>query len=40
VINLAASEETAAVVREILKPWMDLGISRERMEDIVARLED
>ena len=39
VLNLAASEEAVSIVRDLIKRWMDLSVSRERMEDIVRQLD-
>jgi hypothetical protein len=39
IVNLALSEESAAIVRVLLEKWMDRSVSRERMEDIIADLE-
>lgn len=38
VVNLALSEESAAIAASLLDQWMERDVSRERMEDIVANL--
>jgi len=40
VVNLALSEESAGIVRALMRQWMDRSVSRERMEDLIAGLED
>jgi len=35
VISLSLSRESARVARGLLEKWMDPGISRERMEDVI-----